>query len=161
MEIILKEDVLGLGYKDDVVTVKNGYGRNFLIPQGKAILATESAKKILAENLKQRAHKLAAIKAEAEAQAAKLQGVKLVVTVKTGANDAIYGSVTNIHIAEELAKLGHDVERKLITVKGVKALGSYTAVVRFHKEVAVELPFEVVSESAAQAEEAPKAESAE
>lgn len=161
MEIILKEDVLGLGYKDDVVTVKNGYGRNFLIPQGKAILATESAKKILAENLKQRAHKLAAIKAEAEAQAAKLQGVKLVVTVKTGANDAIYGSVTNIHIAEELAKLGHDVERKLITVKGVKALGSYTAVVRFHKEVAVELPFEVVSESAPQAEEAPKAESAE
>ncbi len=107
MEIILKEDVLGLGYKDDVVTVKNGYGRNFLIPQGKAILATESAKKILAENLKQRAHKLAAIKAEAEAQAAKLQGVKLVVTVKTGANDAIYGSVTNIHIAEELAKLSH------------------------------------------------------
>lgn len=161
MEIILKEDVLGLGYKDDVVTVKNGYGRNFLIPQGKAILATESAKKILAENLKQRAHKLAAIKAEAEAQAAKLQGVKLVIAVKTGANDAIYGSVSNIHIAEELAKLGHEVERKLITVKGVKALGSYTAVVRFHKEVAVELPFEVVSESAPKAEDAPQAESAE
>ncbi|MDY3090257.1 MAG: 50S ribosomal protein L9 [Porphyromonas sp.] len=161
MEIILKEDVLGLGYKDDVVMVKNGYGRNFLIPQGKAILATESAKKILAENLKQRAHKLAAIKAEAEAQAAKLQGVKLVIAVKTGANDAIYGSVSNIHIAEELAKLGHEVERKLITVKGVKALGSYTAVVRFHKEVAVELPFEVVSESAPKTEDAPQAESAE
>lgn len=153
MEIILKEDVLGLGYKDDVVTVKNGYGRNFLIPTGKAILATESAKKVLAENLKQRAHKLAALKAEAEAKAAKLQGVKLVIAVKTGAGDAIYGSVTNIQIAEELAKLGHEIERKLINVKGVKALGSHTAVVRFHKEVAVELPFEVVSESAPKATE--------
>lgn len=159
MEIILKEDVLGLGYKDDVVTVKNGYGRNFLIPTGKAILATESAKKVLAENLKQRAHKLAAIKAEAEAQAAKLEGVKLTITVKTGANDAIYGSVNNIQIAEELAKLGHEIDRKLIIVKGVKELGSHVATVRFHKEVAVELPFEVVSESAPKAE-AP-AESAE
>ena len=127
MEVILKEDVLNLGYKDDVVTVKNGYGRNFLIPQGKAILATESAKKVLAENLRQRAHKIAAIKAEAEAQAAKLQGVKLVIAVKTGANDAIYGSVTNIQLAEELAKLGHEVDRKLIVVKGVKELGSHTA----------------------------------
>lgn len=152
MEIILKEDVLGLGYKDDVVTVKNGYGRNFLIPTGKAILATESAKKVLAENLKQRAHKLAAIKAEAEAQAAKLEGVKLTITVKTGANDAIYGSVNNIQIAEELAKLGHEIDRKLIIVKGVKELGSHVATVRFHKEVAVELPFEVVSESAPKAE---------
>lgn len=152
MEIILKEDVLGLGYKDDIVNVKNGYGRNFLIPQGKAILATESAKKVLAENLKQRAHKLAAIKAEAEAAAAKLEGVKLVIAVKTGANDAIYGSVTNIQLAEALAKAGHEVERKLIVVKGVKALGSYTAVVRFHKEVAVEIPFEVVSESAPKTE---------
>ena len=160
MEVILKEDVLNLGYKDDVVTVKNGYGRNFLIPQGKAILATESAKKVLA---RQRAHKIAAIKAEAEAQAAKLQGVKLVIAVKTGANDAIYGSVTNIQLAEELAKLGHEVDRKLIVVKGVKELGSHTAVVRFHKEVSVELPFEVVSENAPapKAEEAPAAESAE
>lgn len=163
MEVILKEDVLNLGYKDDVVTVKNGYGRNFLIPQGKAILATESAKKVLAENLRQRAHKIAAIKAEAEAQAAKLQGVKLVIAVKTGANDAIYGSVTNIQLVEELAKLGHEVDRKLIVVKGVKELGSHTAVVRFHKEVSVELPFEVVSENAPapKAEEAPAAESAE
>lgn len=164
MEIILKEDVLGLGYKDDIVNVKNGYGRNFLIPQGKAILATESAKKVLAENLKQRAHKIAALKAEAEAEAAKLAGVKLVITVKTGANDAIYGSVTNIQLAEALAKLGHNIERKLIVVKGVKTLGSHVATVRFHKEVAVELPFEVVSESAPKAEakeekaEAPAAE---
>ncbi len=158
MEIILKEDVLGLGYKDDVVTVKNGYGRNFLIPTGKAILATESAKKVLAENLKQRAHKLAAIKAEAEAKAAKLEGVKLVIAVKTGAADAIYGSVTNIQIAEELAKLGHEIDRKIIAVKGVKTLGSHVAIVRFHKEVAVELPFEVVSESAPKAEETKDAE---
>lgn len=152
MEIILKEDVLGLGYKDDIVSVKNGYGRNFLIPQGKAILATESAKKVLAENLRQRAHKLAAIKAGAESEAAKLQGIKLVIAVKTGANDVIYGSVTNIQVAEALAKLGHKVERKLIIVKGVKALGSYMATVRFHKEVAVEIPFEVVSESAPKVE---------
>lgn len=164
MEVILKEDVLNLGYKDDVVTVKNGYGRNFLIPQGKAILATESAKKILAENLRQRAHKLAAVKAEAEARAARLEGLKLTIVVKTGANDAIYGSVTNIQIAEELAKLGHEVERKLIVVKGVKELGRHTALVRFHKEVAVELPFDVVSEHAPAPkteEVAPKAEAAE
>lgn len=148
MEVILKEDVLGLGYKDDVVSVKNGYGRNFLIPQGKAIMATESAKKVLAENLRQRAHKLAAIKKEAEEKAAKLQGVKLVVSVKTGSGDAIYGSVGNIQIAEELSKKGFDVERKLIIVKSVKELGSYVATVRFHKEVAVEIPFEVVSDSA-------------
>lgn len=159
MEVILKEDVAGLGYKDDVVTVKNGYGRNFLIPQGKAIMATESAKKMLAEDLKQRAHKLAAIKKEAEEKAAKLQGVKLVISMKTGAGDAIYGSVTNIQIADELAKQGFEVERKHIIVKGVKALGSYTAVVRFHKEVSVELPFEVVSEAAPAAEA--KAEAAE
>ncbi|MDO4707214.1 MAG: 50S ribosomal protein L9 [Porphyromonadaceae bacterium] len=159
MEVILKEDVINLGYKDDIVTVKNGYGRNFLIPQGKAIMATESAKKMLAENLKQRAHKLAAIKKEAEEKAAKLNGLKLVITVKTGVGGAIYGSVSNIQISEELAKKGLDIERKLISVKGVKALGSYTATVRFHKEVAVELPFEVVSENApAPAVEEPKKE---
>lgn len=161
MEVILKEDVINLGYKDDVVTVKDGYGRNFLIPQGKAIMATESAKKVLAENLKQRAHKIAALKKEAEEKAAKLEGVKLVIAVKTGAGDAIYGSVTNIQIAEELAKKGFEVERKLIAVKGVKALGSYVATVRFHKEVAVEVPFEVVSENAsASAVEEPKKEEA-
>ncbi len=157
MEVILKEDVINLGYKDDVVTVKNGYGRNFLIPQGKAIIATESAKKILAENLRQRAHKLAAIKAEAQAKADKLQGTKLTIAVKTGANDAVYGSVTNIQIAEALAAAGFEIERKLIFVKGVRALGSYVATVRFHKEVAVEVPFEVISENAPKAEEAPVA----
>lgn len=156
MEVILKEDVLNLGYKDDVVTVKNGYGRNFLIPQGKAILATESAKKQLAESLKQRAHKLAAIKQVAEAEAAKLQGTKLSISVKTGVAGQVYGSVNNIQIAEALAAKGFDIERKLIFVKAVKELGSYVATVRFHKEVAVEVPFEVVSENAPA--EAPKAE---
>lgn len=154
MEVILKEDVINLGYKDDIVTVKNGYGRNFLIPQGKAIIATESAKKILAENLRQRAHKLAAIKAEAQAKADKLQGTKLTISVKTGATGSIYGSVTNIQIAEALAALGFDIERKLITVKGARELGSYVATVRFHKEVAVEVPFEVVSENAPKQQEA-------
>lgn len=165
MQVILKEDVQNLGYKDDVVTVKDGYGRNFLIPQGKAILATESAKKVLAENLRQRAHKLAAIKQEAEAKATTLQGIKLTIKVKTGAGDAVYGSVGNIQIAEALSALGHEVERKLIYVKGVKELGSYVATVRLHKEVAVEIPFEVVSESkpvvAEPAAEAPAQESAE
>ncbi len=150
MEVILKEDVLNLGYKDDVVTVKNGYGRNFLIPQGKAIIATESAKKILAENLKQRAHKLAAIKKEAEEKAAKLQGTKLVIAVKTAAGGAVYGSVNNIQIAEELAKKGFEIERKLIFAKTAKELGSYIATVRLHKEVSVEIPFEVVSANAAE-----------
>lgn len=147
MEVILKEDIINLGYKDDVVTVKNGYGRNFLIPQGKAIVATESAKKVLAENLKQRAHKIAAMKAAAEERAKELEGVKLVIAVKTGAHGAIYGSVNNIQVAEELAKKGIEIDRKIIVVKGVKALGEYTASVRFHKEVNVELPFEVVSEN--------------
>ncbi len=162
MEVILKEDVLGLGYKDDVVSVKNGYGRNFLIPQGKAILATESAKKELAESLKQRAHKLAAIKKDAEAKAEKLQGIKLTIAVKTGAGGAVYGSVGNIQIAEALAALGHDIERKLIVMKAAKDLGNHVATVRFHKEVAVEIPFEVVSENAPEpkVEEAPVAEEA-
>ncbi len=147
MEVILKEDIINLGYKDDIVTVKNGYGRNFLIPQGKAIVATESAKKMLAEDLKQRAHKIAAMKDAAQERAKALDGVKLVISVKTGAQGAIYGSVNNIQIAEELEKKGIEIDRKIIVVKGVKALGSYTASVRFHKEVNVDLPFDVVSEN--------------
>lgn len=148
MEVILKEDVINLGYKDDIVVVKDGYGRNFLIPTGKAVLATASAKKVLAENLKQRAHKLAAIKQEAQQKAAQLDGIKLVIAVKTGNAGAIYGSVSNIQIAEELTKKGFDIERRLIFVKNVKELGNYVATVRLHKEVAVEIPFEVISENA-------------
>jgi len=147
MKIILKEDVANLGYKDDVVEVKNGYARNYLIPTGKAIMATSSALKVLAEDLRQRAHKIEKIKADAEAAAKALEGVALTIGAKVSANGTIYGSVTNIQIAEALKEAGHEVDRKLITVKdAVKELGKYTAIVRFHKEVAVEVPFEVVSE---------------
>ena len=149
MEIILKENVIGLGYKDDIVTVKDGYGRNYLIPTGKAIIASESAKKVLAENLKQRAHKIAKIKAEAEELAAKLSAIEpLKIATKVSATGAIYGSVNALHIAEALSKLGFDIDRKIIVMKDVKEVGSYTATVKLHKEVSVEIPFEVVAEEA-------------
>ena len=149
MEVILKEDVANLGYKDDIVHVKDGYGRNFLIPQGKAVIASESARKVLAEVLKQRAHKIAKIKEEAEALAEKMKGVSLTIGAKTSSTGTIFGSVTNIQIAEELAKLGFEVDRKIIRIKedAVKEIGSYNATVRLHKKVSVEIPFEVVSEA--------------
>ncbi|MDR3268978.1 MAG: 50S ribosomal protein L9 [Tannerella sp.] len=147
MQVILKENVANLGYKDDVVTVKDGYGRNFLIPQGKAVIASASAVKILAENMKQRTHKLAKIKEDALALAAKLENVSLVIGTKTSSTGTIFGSVTNIQIAEELAKKGFEVDRKLIVIKEpVKEVGSYKAQLKFHKEVSVEIPFEVISE---------------
>ena len=147
MELILKEDVINLGYKDDIVKVKDGYGRNYLIPTGKAIIASESAKKVLAENLRQRAHKLAKIKADAEALAAKFEGVSLAIATKVSATGVVYGSVGAIQIAEELAKLGLEIDRKIITVAAVKEIGSYEATVRLHKEVAVKVPFTVVAEA--------------
>lgn len=147
MQVILKEDVLNLGFKDDVVTVKDGYGRNYLLPQGKAIIATESAKKVLAENLKQRAHKLEKIKQDAQALAAKLDGISLTIGAKTSSTGTIFGSVTNIQVAEALEKLGYNVERKSILIKdAVKEVGSYKAIAKLHKEVSVEIPFEVISE---------------
>ena len=147
MKVILKEDVQGLGYKDDVVEVKSGYGRNYLIPTGKAVIATPSALKILAENQRQRAHKLAKIKADAEAVAKTLEGVALTIGAKTSATGTIFGSVNAIQIAEALEKLGHTVDRKLIILKeSIKEVGKYTATIQFHKEVAVEIPFEVVAE---------------
>lgn len=147
MEIILLEDVQNLGYKDDVVSVKNGYGRNYLIPQGKAILATPSAKKVLAENLKQRAHKLAKIKADAEELAAKINGISLTIGAKTSATGTIFGSVNNIQLAEALAKKGFEIDRKTIYINdNVKELGSYKAIVKLHKEVSAEINFEVVAE---------------
>lgn len=147
MEIILLQDVQNLGYKDDVVNVKNGYGRNYLIPQGMAELATPSAKKQLAENLKQRAHKLAKIKADAEELAAKLNGVSLTIGAKTSATGTIFGSVNNIQIAEALAKKGFEIDRKTIIINdAVKELGSYKAIVKLHKEVSAEINFEVVAE---------------
>ncbi len=147
MQVILKEDVANLGYKDDVVTVKDGYGRNYLLPQGKAVIATESAKKVLAENLKQRAHKLEKIKKDAEALAAKLEGVSLTIGAKTSSTGTIFGSVTNIQVSEALEKLGYNIERKTIVIKdAVKEVGNYKAILKLHKEVSVEIPFEVVSE---------------
>ena len=146
MQIILKEDVAGLGYKDYIVTFKDGYGRNFLNPTRKAVIASESAKKELAEVLKQRAHKLAKIKADAEELAAKLKEVSLTIGAKTSSTGTIFGSVTNIQIADALAKAGYTVDRKVIYIKNVKEVGNYTATIKLHKEVTVEVPFEVVSE---------------
>ena len=148
MQVILKDDVVNLGYKDDIVNVKDGYGRNFLIPQGKAVIASESARKVLAENLKQRAHKLAKIKEDAQALAAKLEGVSLTIGAKTSSTGTIFGSVTNIQIAEELAKKGFEIDRKTILIKdSVKEVGSYRTILKLHKEVSVEIPFEVISEA--------------
>lgn len=147
MKIILKEDVTNLGYKDDVVEVKDGYGRNYLIPQGKAVIANNSNLRQLEENQRQRAHKLAKIKADAETAAAALADVALTIGAKASATGTIFGSVNNIQIAEALEKLGHNVDRKLIVLKEpVKELGKYTAKINFHKEVSVEIPFEVVAE---------------
>ena len=147
MELILKEDVINLGYKDDIVKVKDGYGRNYLIPTGKAVIATESAKKELAENLRQRAHKLAKIKADAEELAQKLAPVSLTIATKVSATGTIFGSVGSIQIAEELAKLGFEIDRKIIVVESAKEIGSYTATVRLHKEVSVKVPYTVVAEA--------------
>lgn len=147
MEIILKEDVIGLGYKHDIVNVKDGYGRNYLIPQGKGVIASESAKKMLAEELKQKAKKLEKIKNDAQAVADKLQGVALTITAKVSAQGTIYGSVNNVQIAEELNKLGFDIDRKLITIKDVKTIGEHNAVVRLHKEVSVNIPVTVLPDA--------------
>jgi large subunit ribosomal protein L9 len=147
MELILKHDVEGLGFKDDVVTVKNGYGRNFLIPGGKAILATISSKKVLAENLKQRAFKEKKIVDEAQATATALKALEIKIAAKVGAGDKLFGSVNNIDLAEALAKAGQSIDKKFINVTGgnVKRLGKYTAVIRLHRDVTVELPFEIIA----------------
>ena len=148
MEVILKEDVINLGYKDDIVNVKRGYGRNYLIPTGKAVIATESARKVLAENLRQRAHKLAQIKANAEELAAKINDITLTIKAKTSSTGTIFGSANNIQVAEELAKLGHEVDRKIIVIKdNIKEVGTYTAVVKLHKEVSATINLNVVSEN--------------
>ena len=147
MQVILKQHILNLGYKDDVVTVKSGYGRNYLIPQGKAVIATPSALKMLAENMKQRAHKLEKIKNDAKELAAKLEGVSLTIGAKTSSTGKIFGSVNNIQIAEALEKAGYEVDRKVIFIKeSVKEVGAYKAILKLHKEVSVEIPFEVVAE---------------
>ena len=146
-----------MGYKNDIVNVKSGYGRNYLIPYGKGVIASDSAKKQLAEDLKQKAVKLAKVKAEAEALAQKLSAQHLTITTKVSATGVIYGSVNSLQIADELQKLGFDINRKTIVVKDVKTVGDYVAVVKLHKEVSAEVPFTVVAEgeTAAPAAEAP------
>ena len=164
MEIILKEDIIGLGYKNEIVNVKKGYGRNYLIPTGKAVIASESAKKILAENLKQQAHKIAALKAEAEKKADALKDVELVIPAKVSATGVTYGSVNAAIVAEELAKKGFDIDRKIITMHDIKRLGDFEATIHFFKGVEVTLPGKVVAEDAPKAEEpaeAPAEEKAE
>ena len=148
MEIILKEDIIGLGYKNDIVNVKSGYGRNYLIPQGKGVIASESAKKVLAENLKQQAHKLAVLKAEAEKKAEALNGVELVIEAKVSATGATYGSVNANIVAEELQKKGFEIDRKIITMRDIKTVGDFEATIHFHKEVEVKVPVKVVAEDA-------------
>ncbi|MBQ7442693.1 MAG: 50S ribosomal protein L9 [Bacteroidaceae bacterium] len=157
MEIILKQDVIGLGYKHDIVNVKSGYGRNYLIPTGRGVIASESAKKALAEELKQKAKKLEKLKADAQSLGDKLSQVKIVIAAKVSRNGTIYGSVNNVMIADELAKLGFDIDRRLITARDIKSVGDHVALVRVHKEVTVEVPVTVVPEEAP-AEEAPAAE---
>ncbi|MGM9870742.1 MAG: 50S ribosomal protein L9 [Muribaculaceae bacterium] len=147
MKVILKEDINRLGYKDDVVEVRDGYGRNFLIPQGKAVIANESALKVLAENQRQRAHKLAKIKADAEELAAKLADVKLTIATKTSSNGTIFGSVKDVQIAEELEKLGFNIDRKIIVINHpIKEVGEYTVTLNLHKEVKAQIPVVVVTE---------------
>lgn len=148
MEVILKQDIKGLGFKDDKVTVANGYGRNFLLPKGMAILATDSARKMHAEILKQRAFKEDKLRKEATANAEKLAGVNIKVGAKAGENGKIFGSVTNIQIADALAKAGYSVERKNIEINedAVKQLGNYSAKVRLYKDIVANVNFEVIAE---------------
>lgn len=148
MELILIEDVANLGLKDDVVSVRPGYGRNFLIPQGKAVLATPSAKKIHAENLRQRAHKEAKLKEEALKIAAQLENKKFSIGAKISTTGKIFGSVNSIQIAEAIAKKGFEIDRKNITIPGdtIKEVGEYTAKIKLHKEVIITIEFSVVGE---------------
>ena len=149
MEIILKKDVENLGFTDDVVTVKDGYGRNFLIPQGYGVLATESAKKVLAETLRQRAHKEEQAIADAKTTAEKLAGIELKMAAKLGQGNKLFGSINNANVADELAAVGVAIDKKFISISGgtIKALGRYNATVRLHREVIVSFEFDVVAQA--------------
>ena len=149
MELILKEDVQNLGFKDEIVNVKNGYGRNFLIPQGKAIIATESARKVLAENLKQRAFKEKSIIDEANKIAKKIKSLDVKISSKVGSGDKLFGSVTNSDLAIAISKKGSEIEKKFISLPGrnIKRLGKYTAKIRLHRQVSFEFPFEIIAEN--------------
>lgn len=161
MEIILKQDVANLGHKDDIVKVRNGYAVNYLIPQGMAILATESAKKVLAENIRQRAHKEAKIREEASALAAKINGITVKVTAKMSSKGKIFGSVGNIQIAEAIAALGVEVDRRNVAIAGmdnIKEAGIYDVTVKFYKDIKAELKVEVAGDDTETAEETAAAE---
>ncbi|MFK7833215.1 MAG: 50S ribosomal protein L9 [Winogradskyella sp.] len=153
MELILKQDVENLGFKDDIVSVKNGYGRNFLIPQGHAVMATSSAKKVLAETLKQRAYKEKTIIADAEQTAEALRALEIKITAKAGtgatAGDKLFGSITNMDLAAAFKNAGHDVDKKFISINGgnIKRLGQYEAAIRLHRAVTVDLTFDVVADA--------------
>ncbi|MCM4156480.1 50S ribosomal protein L9 [Gramella sp. AN32] len=149
MELILKKDVDNLGFKDDVVAVKNGYGRNYLIPHGYAELATPSARKVLAETLKQRAYKEQKNIDAAKKQAEKLNNLEIKLTAKAGAGDKLFGSITNGDLAEALSKGGVEIDKKYISIAGgnIKRLGQYDATLRFHREVVSNLTFDVVGEA--------------
>ncbi len=149
MELILKQDVQDLGFKDDIVTVKPGYGRNYLIPQGFAHIATPTAKKVLAENLKQRAFKEQKLVDDAKKTAEALKALEIKISAKAG-GEKLFGSVTNNDIAEALEKAGQPIEKKFITSGIVKRTGKYNASIRLHRDVIVELPYEIVAEQAAQ-----------
>jgi large subunit ribosomal protein L9 len=148
MEVILKQDVAKLGQKDDLVKVKDGYGRNFLIPRGYAIAATPSAKKVHAENLRQRAHKEEKIKAEAQELAAKLADIKITVGAKTSSSGKIFGSVNTIMLAEALKDKGFEIDRKNISLPEdqIKEVGSYTATIKLHRDIKVSLQFDIKAE---------------
>lgn len=147
MELILKQDVQNLGFKDDVVTVKAGYGRNYLIPQGFAMVATPTAKKVLAENLKQRAFKEQKLVDDAKKVAEALKALEIKITAKAG-GEKLFGSVTNADIAEALEKNGQSIEKKFINSGIVKRTGKYSASIRLHRSVIVDLPYEIVAEQA-------------
>ena len=148
MEVILKRDLDRLGSANEIVNVKNGYGRNYLIPRGLAVLATESAKKVHAENARQQAHKAAKAKEDAQSVADKLASTKLVITTKAGEKGKIFGSVNTIQLADSLSKEGYDIDRRNISIinEPIKELGSYKATVKVHKEISVEIDFDVVQE---------------
>jgi large subunit ribosomal protein L9 len=151
MELILKEDVQNLGFKDDIVNVKNGYGRNFLIPQGKAVIATTTARKVLAENLKQRAFKEQSIIDEANKRADEIKALEIKLASKVGSGDKLFGSITNADLAQAISAKTSELDKKFISLPGksIKRLGKYVAQVRLHREVSFELPFEIVADTTA------------
>ncbi len=156
MELILKQDVDNLGFKDDLVQVKNGYGRNFLIPKGYAQLATASAKKVLAENLKQRAFKEKKVVEDANKKAKALGALEIKIKAKVGSGDKLFGSISNANLSDAIDDAGYEIERKFITIPGglIKRTGKYSAKIRLHREVIVDFPFEVIAEAVPQKKKA-------